>query len=149
MNNILAMLLSVLLFIPVGFVYADALENNDEKITQYIRASIIADPAISYLNVNVRTVDGIVSLTGKVDSVTQKENIEKIARGVTGVVRVDSWLTVTGLVRPPGTSPLPEQQTGPPPEPKTVIKVVPVPVPAPQPKPPIANPENEPIKRGY
>lgn len=66
---------------------------DDERITREIRKSIFDDDmSFNADNVKVTTDEGIVTLRGPVDSDEEKVAIERKAKGVEGVARVNSEL---------------------------------------------------------
>ncbi len=68
----------------------------DRTITQNIRKAVVADDQLSNnaKNIKIITVNGVVTLRGPVENAAEKDRIEKIARGVTNVKRVDNQLEV-------------------------------------------------------
>ena len=66
----------------------------DTWVTTKIQAQYFADPDVSGLEVDVTTVNGVVTLSGSVDSDTEKTLAEEIARETEGVRRVENRLTV-------------------------------------------------------
>ncbi len=67
---------------------------DDSAITAKIKADILSDPLLKVLEINVTTTNGIVTLSGVVDS---KQNIDRaveIARRVKEVQSVDNSLVV-------------------------------------------------------
>lgn len=67
---------------------------DDASITAAIKAKYLVDDTLKGLDISVDTVQGVVTLTGPVQSDTAKELATQIAQGVEGVVRVDNQLTV-------------------------------------------------------
>lgn len=69
---------------------------SDESITRDVRQSIVSDKAMSIgaHNVKVITRDGVVTLRGPVATDDEKATIERKARDVAGVARVDNQLDV-------------------------------------------------------
>ena len=67
---------------------------DDASITAAIKAKYLVDDTLKGLDISVDTVQGVVTLTGPVQSDTAKELATQIAQGVDGVVRVDNQLTV-------------------------------------------------------
>jgi hyperosmotically inducible periplasmic protein len=67
---------------------------DDAEITARVKAKLIADPEVAALNIDVDTVDGVVTLTGEVDSDTARLEAEQLARTTDGVVRVISRIRV-------------------------------------------------------
>jgi osmotically-inducible protein OsmY len=67
---------------------------DDASITAAIKGKYLVDDTLKGLDISVDTEQGVVSLTGPVQSDTAKELATQIAQGVEGVVRVDNQLTV-------------------------------------------------------
>jgi hyperosmotically inducible protein len=65
---------------------------SDSAITAAIKAKFIADDQVSALNIHVDTVNGKVTLTGKVPSESAKERAIAIAKATNGVHEVVSNL---------------------------------------------------------
>lgn len=76
---------------------------NDASITAKIKAKLIADPEINPFHIDVDTVDGIVTLNGKVASADIKAEAEKLARHTDGVKSVNNVIQVAGEPQPPET----------------------------------------------
>jgi hyperosmotically inducible protein len=72
-------------------------DESDVKITQELRRSITGDASLSINahNVKVITNDGVVTLRGPVQSDDERAMIERKAREISGVARVDSQLEVS------------------------------------------------------
>lgn len=67
---------------------------DDAAVTTTIKGKYLVDDTLKGLDISVDTVQGVVTLTGPVQSDTAKELATQIAQGVEGVVRVDNQLTV-------------------------------------------------------
>ena len=65
------------------------------RITGAIKAKLIAEPGLSSFNINVDTTDGLVTLSGKVESLDQVARAVKLAIDTDGVHKVISTLQVT------------------------------------------------------
>jgi osmotically-inducible protein OsmY len=78
----------------VGPVVEDALD--DATITAKVKANLISDPEVRALGIDVDTIDGRVTLQGKVASESQKAEAEKLARITPGVRQVLNLLQVGG-----------------------------------------------------
>lgn len=76
----------------VGPVVEDALD--DATITAKVKANLIADPEVRALSIDVDTVDGRVTLQGKVATAGQKAEAEKLARITPGVRQVLNLIQV-------------------------------------------------------
>lgn len=69
---------------------------NDATLTARVKTSFISDPQVSALRIDVDTADGIVTLTGTVNSAAEKDAAERIARATSGVLDVVNSLQVAG-----------------------------------------------------
>jgi hyperosmotically inducible protein len=67
----------------------------DGKITASVKASILAEPGLKVLMIDVDTKDGKVTLTGSADSAANVQKAEQIASSVQGVTSVDNRLAVS------------------------------------------------------
>jgi hyperosmotically inducible protein len=67
---------------------------SDVGTTAEIKAKLLADTQVSGLRIDVDTKDSVVTLTGNVSSAAEKEKALELARGVTGVTRVEDRLTI-------------------------------------------------------
>jgi hyperosmotically inducible periplasmic protein len=83
---------------------------NDAGITARIKAKLIADPEVAGLHIDVDTVDGRVTLNGKVASEDQRAEAEKLATRTDGVKEVVNLIQVAGKPSPPATPPAPRQR---------------------------------------
>jgi hyperosmotically inducible protein len=66
----------------------------DAVITGKVKTTLIADPDVKALRIDVDTKDGVVTLTGTADSAAHSDKATTVARGVEGVKSVDNQLTV-------------------------------------------------------
>lgn len=62
---------------------------DDTWITTKVKADLLATEDVSGLALNVETVNGVVSLSGSVDSQAEADRAVGVARGIEGVKRVD------------------------------------------------------------
>jgi len=69
----------------------------DTWITTKVKSSLLADSNVSGLDIQVETVNGVVTLTGQVDQQTQIAEATRIAREIEGVTEVRT----TGLTTAP------------------------------------------------
>ena len=67
---------------------------SDSTITSKIKSKYLLEKGIKSFKVSVETKDGIVVLSGFVDSAEVKANAERIARSVNGVKSVSNGLVV-------------------------------------------------------
>lgn len=69
----------------------------DTEITAKIKAQLYKDPDVKGTEVHVSTLNGVVQLSGFVDSQSARARAEQLARSVSGVVDVqNSLLLPTG-----------------------------------------------------
>lgn len=66
----------------------------DAAITTKVKSAIVAEPELKAMEIHVDTVDGIVTLTGSVDSPQHIENAKQAAQAVNGVKSVNNQLIV-------------------------------------------------------
>lgn len=66
----------------------------DAAITAKVKSSIIAEPNIEAMNINVDTANGVVTLRGTVHSSAESDRVEDIARKTEGVKSVDNKLDI-------------------------------------------------------
>ena len=66
----------------------------DAGITARVKTRLLADPAVSGLQIDVDTRDRIVTLTGAVNSDTEKARAVELASKIENVIRVEDRLTV-------------------------------------------------------
>lgn len=64
----------------------------DSQIREDVISALLADPVTESFEVDVNVDDGIVTLTGEVDSYTEKNVAEEVAERVKGVVDVENAL---------------------------------------------------------
>jgi hyperosmotically inducible periplasmic protein len=74
---------------------------NDAGITARIKAKLIADPEVAGAHIDVDTIDGRVTLNGKVASEDQRTEAEKLATRTEGVKGVVNLIQVAGQAPPP------------------------------------------------
>lgn len=67
---------------------------DDVNITTVIKSKIFNDPYMSGFAVSVDTFEGVVTLTGAVESDFAKNRATSLAEGVDGVKRVNNLLVV-------------------------------------------------------
>lgn len=66
----------------------------DAWITTKVKADLLATEDVSGTEIDVDTMDGVVTLTGTVKSQAEADKAEAVAGKIEGVTRVDSQLTV-------------------------------------------------------
>lgn len=67
---------------------------SDAEITASVKTRLAADPDVAALNIDVDTLEGVVTLSGRVESAAEKSEAERVARGTDGVRRVNNNLLV-------------------------------------------------------
>jgi hyperosmotically inducible protein len=67
---------------------------DDSAITAIVKSKLAVDNETSSANINVDTMNGVVTLTGIVTTRANKEQAERIARNTEGVTRVINNITV-------------------------------------------------------
>jgi len=67
---------------------------NDAEITTKVKAAIFAEPGLKTLQISVDTVNGVVTLTGSVDSQANSDTAKALAGAVAGVHRVENQLAL-------------------------------------------------------
>jgi BON domain len=63
---------------------------DDTLITTKVKASFAADPQVSALAITVDTNDGVVHLSGVVESESERQRAIQLTQGIEGVKRVDA-----------------------------------------------------------
>ena len=74
----------------------DRAEKNtsDAAITSKVKASLVAEPDLSGMKIDVDTEKGVVMLSGFVDSKAEADKAVRVAKGVEGVTKVKSTIKV-------------------------------------------------------
>jgi len=67
---------------------------DDAAITTAVKAKLAKDKIKTLVRVSVDTDKGVVTLTGTVESASQKKRAEEVARGVKGVSKVVNNLQI-------------------------------------------------------
>jgi hyperosmotically inducible protein len=67
---------------------------DDSTITTTVKAKIIGEPTLKVLQINVETMQGVVQLSGFVDSKKHELKAVELASGVRGVTSVTDSLVV-------------------------------------------------------
>ncbi|MDZ7590629.1 MAG: BON domain-containing protein [Rubrivivax sp.] len=76
---------------------------DDTVITASVKSALLADPTIESFDLQVETRQGIVQLSGFVDSQAQIDQALAITRGVSGVTDVKNGVTLKGTSTTMGT----------------------------------------------
>ena len=67
---------------------------DDTTITTRVKTAMLNDPAVGGLRIDVDTFKGVVTLSGRVKSQTERTQALTLARGINGVVEVKDALQV-------------------------------------------------------
>lgn len=67
---------------------------DDGLVTAKVKAALLADKDVKGLDVRVETRNGVVTLSGEVDSLAQSDIAARVTRQVAGVASVENRLTV-------------------------------------------------------
>lgn len=79
--------------------YSDETAPDDRTITFWVGEALREDPRVWVANIDIDTKDGVVRLTGAVDTLMQRRYAGAIASKIRGVVRVENELDVAALPR--------------------------------------------------
>jgi hypothetical protein len=93
----LALVLSGLFLLSSSLLLAspqDSQDRDDIAITNSIQAKLFQDPSLKMQDIRVSTQDGVVTLTGTVDTQNQQAAVDRIASMEPGVVKVIDSLSV-------------------------------------------------------
>ncbi len=66
----------------------------DATITAKVKTALIGEPGLKALKINVDTANGVVTLTGAVDTPQSLDRATQVAQAVEGVKSVDNRLNV-------------------------------------------------------
>ena len=83
--------------ISVGSTQTLGEKVDDASVTARVKAKLAASSQLNPFNIQVNTVDGVVSLTGRVNDQAEKNEAERLARETEGVRRVRNLLEVGDL----------------------------------------------------
>jgi hyperosmotically inducible protein len=70
---------------------------DDSVVTAKVKAALVAEPATKARDITVVTREGIVQLSGFVDSATEKATAAEVAQGISGVREVRNDLQIKSL----------------------------------------------------
>jgi len=77
-------------------VVSPKIPTTDKAIKKRINNAIIRDPYVDTVDVKVKVAQGIVQLDGSVENDFKKQQIQRIATDVKGIIAIDNNLKVTG-----------------------------------------------------
>lgn len=78
---------------------------DDAGVTARVKAKLLADPEVGGMYIDVDTLDGKVTLNGKVKSQDERAEAEKLARHTEGVKQVVNLIEVAGQPAPAPAAP--------------------------------------------
>lgn len=67
---------------------------DDATISTRVRAAFVEDPQVDFSQVSVETFQGVVQLSGFVDSESEKSRAGTVARNISGVISVENDIVV-------------------------------------------------------
>ena len=83
------------LFLMAGFcLAADKKPLTDDMISDYVRLRLAGDAVVKGGALQAASKDGVVTLTGTVETIEQKEKATKVAKKVKGVKQVVNNITL-------------------------------------------------------
>lgn len=82
--------------LKVGSDLSTGEEITDATITAKVKSALIADATVKARDIDVDTLDGVVTLSGIVESAYEKRQAETLARGCEGVRSVRNQIEVRG-----------------------------------------------------
>lgn len=96
MFNFKSLIISSMVILLSGHLYANTLGETaeDAAITTKVKASLLADSAISSLSISVETNKTVVTLSGCTDTKAQMDKAKKDAKEIKGVKSVINKLTI-------------------------------------------------------
>ena len=89
---LIATLLAPLLLTACGKTVGETID--DATITTRVKTSLLNDPDVGGLRIDVDTFKGVVTLSGRVKSKDEEAKAIAIARSINGVSQVKSTLTI-------------------------------------------------------
>ena len=67
---------------------------DDTEVTTKVKAQLLGEPGLKSMQISVDTVEGVVTLTGTVDSKANSEKANALAMAVNGVENVVNKLVI-------------------------------------------------------
>ncbi len=90
-SPVLALVLA-LATIACGKTVGEAID--DTTITTRVKTAMLNDPGVGGLRIDVDTFKGVVTLSGRVKSQTERDQAVALARGISGVAEVKDAMQV-------------------------------------------------------
>ena len=100
-----------LVILAMGLSLVVSCATTDAGITSKVKAKFVADDLVKAAQIEVATHDGLVTLTGNVDSAAAKERALELARATKGVVNVIDMISAR-TASGGGDAPEPERTIG-------------------------------------
>lgn len=91
-RSLLALVLVLPLTVACGKTVGETID--DTSITTRVKTAMLNDPAVGGLSIDVDTFKGVVTLSGRVKSESEKTQALSIARRMSGVVEVKDALQI-------------------------------------------------------
>jgi hypothetical protein len=107
-------------FLGIGSAQAQTAGSNDSALQSAVSGALAHDPVLKNQPVIAATANGVVTLSGTVDTQQQRQQAETDAANVQGVSGIENNITVAGgqgQAAQPAPPPVDEQQNAPPPPP--------------------------------
>jgi osmotically-inducible protein OsmY len=92
--SVAAIVASLAIGASSAFAYGSDHPIEDSVLTTKVKAKLVEDNTTKARHINVTTKNGVVTLSGTVDSTTEKDAAAQDAQKVEGVASVDNQLTV-------------------------------------------------------
>lgn len=96
LNRAMSLVLALAIVVPLtaacGKTVGETID--DTTITTRVKTAMLNDPAVGGLSIDVDTFKGVVTLSGRVETQTEKNQALAIARRTSGVVEVKDALQV-------------------------------------------------------
>jgi osmotically-inducible protein OsmY len=89
---LLVMLLALVIFTACGKTVGDTID--DATITTRVKTSLLNDPELGALRIDVDTFKGVVTLSGRLKSKDEEAKAMALARKISGVTDVKSTLQI-------------------------------------------------------
>lgn len=102
---------SIPLIVLVALMFVAVSCSSDAAITTKVKAKMAADSTVKAGEIAVTTEDGVVKLTGNIDSQEAKDRALELARNTDGVVSVVDMISVRTAAAE-GDAPSPERSLG-------------------------------------
>ena len=99
---LLAMALLATLLSGCSSMQPAKVQFDDTEITAAVKAKMATDPGVAAVQVDVTTNESVVTLTGRVKTVQERDKAVQIARATNGVKKVNDLIKVGEMPSNPG-----------------------------------------------